>query len=344
LNEINTLDYIPTFTLHSICETSMGISAKDNPEVQDNRAQYLKDIYKYGEMMFERICQPWLLIEFIFNLTKKGKVLQTISNSLHKFSSEVIKEREKQFTKDDILNINDVLNEEQEFAPKKKLAMLDVLLSAKYRDGSIDDEGIREEVDTFIFEGHDTTGMSLCFTLMLLACNRECQDKAFEELTTVLGDRPLEFSDLNELKYLERCIKESLRLYPSVPMISRISDGIVLSNGYKIPEGPYVNVVMHIFDLHRREDIYPDPEKFDPDRFLPEVAAKRHPYAYIPFSAGPRNCIGQKFAMIEMKAAMVSILRNFILEPVDTPETIVLITDLVLRTKTGIKVKLVPRT
>ena len=131
-------------------------------------------------------------------------------------------------------------------------------------------------------------------------------------------------------------------MYPSVYFISRIlGEDLRLTNGYLLPKS--TDVFIHIYDVHRNPDVYPDPERFDPDRFLPENCQNRHPYAYLPFSAGPRNCIGQKFAILELKAALCAILSNFVLEPIDTQESIKLVADIVLRTKEDIKVKFMPR-
>ena len=131
-------------------------------------------------------------------------------------------------------------------------------------------------------------------------------------------------------------------MYPSVYFISRIlGEDLRLTNGYLLPKS--TNVFIHIYDVHRNPDVYPDPERFDPDRFLSENCQNRHPYAYLPFSAGPRNCIGQKFAILELKAALCAILSNFVLEPIDTQESIKLVADIVLRTKEDIKVKFMPR-
>lgn len=201
-------------------------------------------------------------------------------------------------------------------------------------------DDIREEVDTFMFEGHDTTSVALSWTCYLLGKNPEIQDKAFKELSEVFGtsDRLATDDDLKRLTYLECIIKESLRLYPPVPYFARTLTSNVNLDKYVIPKGTVTIIMLYI--LHTDKKQFKDPFKFCPERFL-DNDEKRHTHAYIPFSAGPRNCIGQKFAMMEEKIILSSILRKFRIETLT--KDIIPSGEIVLRAADKVLIKLFNR-
>ncbi|XP_066252478.1 cytochrome P450 4C1-like isoform X2 [Euwallacea similis] len=330
---VNILPLITHLTLQSIIETSLGVSNIEDETVKIYRG----NIYKMGDFVVNRIRQPWRLFSFIYSCSNDAKEEKSTINKLHEFTYRVIREREK-----NLLNENNEKLISATYSGRKIMRMLDLLLHEKINEGSIDYEGIREEVDTFMFEGHDTTSAALVFLLHCLSQYPDVQEEVREEMLSVLGsdNKVPSFQELRDLPYTERVIKETLRLYPSVPFISRIaSQDFVTHTGYKIPSGSVL--YLHIFDLHRNPDIYENPLKFDPDRFLPGNVMKRHPFAYLPFSAGPRNCIGQKFAMLEIKSVICGILRKFRL--VAHPETdIHFQVDLILRFEGDLKIKFEP--
>ncbi|KAK5646123.1 hypothetical protein RI129_004587 [Pyrocoelia pectoralis] len=284
-------------------------------------------ISQIGQLIMNRIERPWLFLNCIYQFTAMNKEQNLLINTLHKFSKSVIENRKQCFVASDLR----VDSNDGQFGSKKRLAMLDLLLTLKNSGVQISDEGIREEVDTFMFEGHDTTSAGISFALILIANHPNVQEKLVEEIQSVMNgsDRSFLFSDIQQMHYLELVVKECLRLYPSVPSITRKTDyDIVTSTGYLIPKDTIV--IIHIYALHHNPKFYPNPEKFDPDRFLPENTKGRHPFSYIPFSAGPRNCIGQKFAMVEMKTAIASIIRNFVLKPIDNTANLTLISRMIL--------------
>ena len=183
------------------------------------------------------------------------------------------------------------------------------------------------------------------FTCHAIASHPEVQEKLHEEIDRVFaGDttRPCTMEDLEELEYLERVIKETLRLFPSVPFIGReVQEDFVHVDGTKILRGTTAAVFIHF--LHRDPKHFPDPEKFDPDRFLPENSKGRSPYAYIPFSAGSRNCIGQRFALLEEKVILSWILRRFRLKTHQSVAELRLSFELILRSENDVLVQLQPR-
>ncbi|KAM7281900.1 cytochrome P450 4V2 [Ixodes scapularis] len=126
-------------------------------------------------------------------------------------------------------------------------------------------------------------------------------------------------------------------VHGSVSRVRRLSG----AGGHTIPEGTNIGLIIYV--LHRDPDAFPRPEEFDPDRFLPENSASRHPFAFIPFSAGSRNCIGQKFASMEIKIILGHVLRSFSLQSVDPRDKLLMTVDTVLRTANGLKIKFIPR-
>ncbi|GFW21917.1 cytochrome P450 4c3 [Trichonephila clavipes] len=184
--------------------------------------------------------------------------------------------------------------EDVRLAGKKRQALMDLLLDQHINGQQLTEEDITEEIDTFMFEGHDTTATAMNFSLYCIGLYPEVQRKIHEELDSIFGEdteRPVTRDDVRDMKYLECVIKESLRLYPSVPLIGRMLNEDFNHNGMVIPKGTALN--FFIVSIHRNPEIFPNPEVFDPDRFSPENVVKRHPFAYLPFSAGPRNCIGR---------------------------------------------------
>ncbi|XP_050664272.1 cytochrome P450 4C1-like [Leptidea sinapis] len=190
---------------------------------------------------------------------------------------------------------------------------LDLLISMSGGDSGYTEVELREEVLTFLLAATDTSAVAMGFVLKLVGKYPDVQEKIYRELQDVFGDmeRPLEKGDLPKLQYLERVIKETLRLYPSVPFIIRKADtDTVIPGDTLIPEGS--GILISIWGIHRNQNIWgSDADCFDPDRFLPERLSGLHPCAYIPFSYGPRNCLGYQYAMMSIKTTLCTILRRY---------------------------------
>nr|AVL92835.1 CYP450 [Locusta migratoria] len=336
-----TIDVFPFITrcaLDVICETAMGTSVNAQNQTQSD---YVNAIYSISELVVKRMLSPWFHAEFIFKRSTTGKEFYKQLNILHGFTKKVISER-KSARKTN--RAQSKVPMEDDLGRKRRVAFLDMLLDASENGQKLSDQELQEEVDTFMFEGLDTTSASMSWVLVLLGHHPEIQEKVVAELDDIFREdrqrRPTTH-DLNNMKYLEMVIKEALRLYPSVPVVSRKATKDVEIGGYTIPEG--CTISLNIRHTHRDPEHWPDPERFDPDRFLPDRVQGRHPYAYVPFSAGPRNCIGQKFALLEEKAVLSYVLRNFRVETVERLEDLRLIGELVLRPINGVNLRLRPR-
>jgi cytochrome P450 len=188
--------------------------------------------------------------------------------------------------------------------------LLSMLLAAVDEEGDgtgMTDEQARNESITLFNAGHDTTASGLTWTFYLLATHPEIADRVREEVLTVLQDRPATYGDWPALAYTTRVVKESLRLYPPTwALIPRVATQKVTIGGYELPKGAWVYIYPWV--MHRDPRFFPDPERFDPDRFVSERADAIPQHAYIPFGAGPHVCIGNTFATMEMALALATIV------------------------------------
>nr|CAD7452255.1 unnamed protein product [Timema tahoe] len=318
-------------------ETAMGTQINSQEDTESN---YVSAVYGLGEELAYRMIRPWLHPDFIFLRTKRGKHFSQCLSVLHNFTDKIIQSRKVQLSDRTNMTQQDPHDESEILGQKRRQAFLDLLLQASINGQHLTDIELRNEVDTFMFEGHDTTTAAICWSLFLLGLNPHIQERVQTELDDLFqgSTRSVTMKDLQEMKYLEQVIKESLRLYPSVPFIARKIDQDVQLGEYTIPAG--CTLYIPIYHVHRNPDYFPQPEEFNPDHFQTEKVQTRHPYAYIPFSAGPRNCIGQKFALLEEKTVLSSILRQFNVLSMQAKETVGMTLELVLRPIHGIDVQL----
>ena len=200
--------------------------------------------------------------------------------------------------------------------------LLGTLLSVRDENGKpMTDQQLRDETLTLLLAGHETTSTALTWTWYLLSQHPEVEQKLHAELKKVLGERPPTPEDLPRLPYTERVVKESLRLYPPASAILRLAVEESEIGGYKIPKNSSIG--MSAWVTHHDPRFFPDPEKFDPDRWTDEFQRSLPRFAFFPFGGGPRVCIGAQFAMMEAVLVLATVAQKFILRlvqghPVET--------------------------
>jgi len=196
-----------------------------------------------------------------------------------------------------------------------RLDLLDLLLAARdheTRRGMSDDE-IVTNLLTFITAGHETTAVALTWTLWLLAKDQATQQRVFEEVRAVARHQMLDVTHVEGLSFCRQVIQEAMRLFPPAAGIARISKKAMEIGGMQIPARTRIHIP--VFALHRNVDLWDNPNAFDPDRFAADQLKSRPRYAFLPFGAGPRVCIGAGFAMIEAAVILATLVRAFCFQP-----------------------------
>jgi cytochrome P450 len=218
---------------------------------------------------------------------------------------------------------------------EQKDDLLSILLRAREEDGtSMSDDQVRAEALTLFGAGHETTAVALSWIWYMLATHPAVYQKVQQEVDSVLQGRSPTYTDLAKLPYSLQVLKETLRLYPPAYAMSRVALHDVEIDGYQVRK--WQTVLMSPYAIHRRPDYFPHPEQFDPDRFTPENEKSLPRYAYMPFGAGPRICIGNYFAMMEGHLLLATLAQRVNFELV-AGQQVIPAPKVTIRPKYGIK-------
>uniref|UniRef100_A0A0A1XKY0 Cytochrome P450 4g1 n=3 Tax=Zeugodacus cucurbitae TaxID=28588 RepID=A0A0A1XKY0_ZEUCU len=362
--EFDIHDYMSQTTVEILLSTAMGV--KKIPE-GNKSFEYAKAVVDMCDIIHKRQVKVMYRLDAIYNMTKMRQKGDKMMDIILGMTKRVVMERKANYSAEGngiveevdetakkaaakkVGGLRDDLDDidENDVGAKRRLALLDAMVDmAKNPEIEWSEKDIMDEVNTIMFEGHDTTSAGSSFALCMMGMHKDVQEKVFAEQKAIFGDnlmRDCTFNDTMEMKYLERVIMETLRMYPPVPLIARrVDSDVKLASGpYVVPKGTTVVVLQ--YRVHRRPDIYANPDKFDPDNFLPERMANRHYYSFIPFSAGPRSCVGRKYAMLKLKVLLSTIIRNYTIHCNETEADWKLQADIILKLENGFNVVLQKR-
>ncbi|GAB1861205.1 Cytochrome P450 4c3 [Camponotus japonicus] len=326
----DVVPYLKRATLDIICESAMGYKLKAQINSEN---EYVEAVDKIASIVQMRFTNVWVSNDNIFKLTKAGKEHDHALRIIQDFVDKVIAQKKIEWQQKHDGNLNE--------PPNKKQALLDLLLDIS-KNGTVhlSDADIRDEVNTFMYAGHDTMATSISWTLYALGRHPEYQEKILDEYYNLLGTTEVTLHNIHKLTWLDACIKEQWRIYPVAPLIARQIYKPINLMGNEIPPGS--TVLINSYLLHRDPRHFPDPHIYRPERFLPD-SPKLPLYTFIPFSAGSRNCIGSRFATSVIKVAVLSVLRAFRVEAFDTEDQLRFRSELVLVNANGLRLKITPR-
>ncbi|ODM91185.1 Cytochrome P450 4C1 [Orchesella cincta] len=289
-------------SLNTITKAVLGKNVAEIETMDEGDLSVTETVIKVKDVVSMRVLSPWLLSDFIWRLHPMSKVADFVEKMSWKHITNAMKS-----TNNNSLGI------------KKDLMA-----------AGISFEGVLEEGSTLISAGHETTATSLHFLLFCLALHphhqklcREEVDSIYEDVDLCSGEN-IQFRALIKLRHLELCVYEALRLLPTVfLMMRKIEAPLEIEEDLILPSGTEICIFTQ--GLHMNPEYFPEPNSFIPERFSREESKNRHPHAFIAFSAGPRRCIGQKFAMMEMLTLTAKILRHYDISTSDKLQDVVLL-------------------
>ncbi|KAI5645675.1 cytochrome p450 domain-containing protein [Phthorimaea operculella] len=326
----NHEEYLKRTALEIICLTAMGVD--DDEFLMNDR--FMDAVDAMFHVLVERVVRTWMHNDFLYQFTWLRKKQDGLLRILHDMSNKIIQKRKAKILKPDIIEKG------LDNIPKRFKSFLDLLLESSV-DGSLSDAEIREEVDTMVSAGYDTSATLLTFAFVLIGSYPQVQDKVYEELQEVFqgSDRDVEKHDLPKLVYLEAVIKEVLRLYPVVPLIARQLNRDVELKNYTLTAGN--SCFFLINGIHRHPVWGADRIRFKPERWLDPGELPDLPNVFAGFGVGRRSCIGPKFGIMSAKTTLSHVLRRYKIHADHTK--MVLKMDIMLKPDSGHHINIEPR-
>ncbi|CAG9797348.1 unnamed protein product [Chironomus riparius] len=302
--EFDLLLPLSKLTTNGISGTIMNVT---DVEVTDLE-KLIAEVAIFLDLTCKRMLYPFLEKDWIYRWTKSYKREQEAREYAMAYGDELIAASKKRNRKDKSLvdeNGSVIVKRDE-----KVEFIIDQLLN---HEEKFTDEEIRDHVMTLLATSSETTTRFVATTLLQLAINQQYQQKVYEEIVDVFGDsiENIDYDKLNACRYLEMVLKEVLRLFTSVPIYQRETiDKLDIGIGKPLDKG--AKIIIFAYILHRRKDLWgKNSGVFDPENFSSERTAERDPYCYLPFGAGPRNCIGNRFAMIAAKTEIIRLLHAY---------------------------------
>lgn len=338
---IDTRRFTQETGMDMTCEITLGIESgtKGTPGWL-----YRKSIDVALEMMLIKAINPLYWFESIFRWTVDGKRSRIASQYIRSFPTSLIETRK-------VTHVPGSINPKK-YNPSVRFSLLDCLIDLHLLSQSADKAysfstaDILEETNSALFAGNETTAGSMAWTMFHLAANPEIQERVYLELVengfTGPGSSDYTEDGLKSLKYLECCVKESLRLCPPIHTTTRrLDEDLTTDKGQVLPKGSVL--ALSIYYIHRDPQFWPEPDKFIPERFSLDLCSSRPSLAYIPFGFGQRQCLGQKLAMREIKVVIAEVIANFQLENCETFDNIDTAFLGTYRSVESLKIKFKPR-
>nr|AFI45033.1 cytochrome P450 CYP6DE3 [Dendroctonus ponderosae] len=298
-------EILSRFTTDVISGAAFGLECKSLYE-PDNMLRSI------GKEAFEPNALK-LYIEYLFHRKFLGTIgYQTFSSRIVSYFTKVVNETIQYREKNNVQR-NDFMQLMLQLKQHGSLMKEDGSVDVKKTETYLTDQEILSECFVIFLAGHETSSSTSTFTLFALSQHQDIQEKVRNEINEVLErhDGKLCYDAVMEMEYLDKVIRESLRKYPTVPVIPRrcTKDYKIKNTNTVIDKG--TRLYIPVIGVHLDPEYYPDPERFDPERFSPENKATRPDIAWMPFGEGPRQCLGMRFGMLQSKVALASLLHKF---------------------------------